>query len=177
MNDEAVTSAISALPLSRDATVIALFRVHYADLVRLARFLVDDVETAEDVVQDAFTGLHRRWRALNDHHAAQAYLRAAVVNGSRSSLRRRGVARRQPMPALVPIRSAETDAVQAEDVREIRAALRALPERQRQVIVLRYYLDLSEADIAGTLGVSAGSVKSHAARGLASLARRLELDR
>jgi RNA polymerase sigma-70 factor (sigma-E family) len=163
-----------ALPPGRDEAVTVLFHTHWASLVRLARLLVDDVETAEDVVQEAFAQLHRRWGTLRDPERALFYLRAAVANGSRNHLRSRRVRRLHAPDAPVPQASAESVAIDRADHRAVLAHLRELPWRQRQVLVLRYYLDLSEAQIADALGISAGAVKSHASRGVATLGRRLE---
>jgi RNA polymerase sigma factor (sigma-70 family) len=102
------------------------------------------------------------------------YLRATVMNLARSRMRRRLVARRRVEPVSAVSASPEEHAVLLSDQQDVLDAVRALPRRQRECIVLRYYLDLSEAEIASTLGISAGSVKSHSHRGLAALARRLE---
>ncbi len=151
----------------------ALFRRHHGDLVRLAVLLVGDQETAEDVVQDVFTKLHAR-RAPLDPDLGLPYVRAAVVNGSRSVLRRRAVARRLGYPRWLvedpAHESAEGEAILAEDRRQVLAALARLPRRRREVLVLRYYLGLSEAEIASVLRISTGTVKSSAARGIAALA-------
>jgi RNA polymerase sigma-70 factor (sigma-E family) len=157
-----------------DEAVVELYRSHYAGLVRLSAMLVGDVGTAEEVVQDAFVAMHGSWNRLRDPDKAVAYLRQAVVNRSRSKLRHRAVvAKYQPeLPPDVP--SAETYAVAAADRAEVMAALRALPRRQRETLVLRYYSDLTEAQIADTLGISQGAVKSHAFRGLAALRTLLE---
>jgi RNA polymerase sigma-70 factor (sigma-E family) len=163
-----------SLPDGRADAVTALFHVHWVALVRLARLLVDDRETAEDVVQDAFAQLHRRWGSLRDPDSALFYLRASVANGARNRLRNRRVARLRIVPAPVTGPSAETTVLEREEHRSVVAALATLPWRQRQVLVLRYYADLSESDIAATLGISNGAVKSHASRGLAALTRRLE---
>jgi RNA polymerase sigma-70 factor (sigma-E family) len=163
------------LPDGRDAAVTALFHVHWAALVRLARLLVDDRETAEDVVQDAFAQLHRRWGSLRDQDKALFYLRASVANGARNRLRSRRAARLRPVVADVAVPSTETTVLENEDQRAVASALSDLPWRQRQVLVLRYYADLTEAEIALTLGISNGAVKSHASRGIAALTRRLEM--
>jgi RNA polymerase sigma-70 factor (sigma-E family) len=153
--------------------IAALFRVCHEDLVRLAALLVHDQPTAEDVVQDVFTRLHARGCA-GVQGDELAYIRAAVLNGCRSVLRRRAVARRlgagSPPQAAD---SAEREVILAEDRRQVLAALAALPTRRREVLVLRYYLGMSEAEIAATLGITPGTVKSTAARGLAALARTL----
>ena len=167
-------AAEDALPQGRDEAVTVLFHMHWASLVRLARLLVDDVETAEDVVQEAFAQLHRRWGSLRDPERALFYLRAAVANGSRNHLRSRRVRRLHVQDAPMPMASAESEAMAREEHRAVLGHLRQLPWRQRQVLVLRYYLDLSEAQIADALGISTGAVKSHASRGVTSLGRRIE---
>ncbi len=157
--------------------VSALFRLHHRRLVGLASLLVDDRQTAEDVVQDAFAGLYRRWRHLRDPDAAVAYLNRAVVNGGRDQVRRghRATAARVRMvPVPDALLSAEHDAVAHDEADRLWRAVTQLPRRQRQVLVLRYYLDQSEAEIADTLEVSRGSVKRHASRGIAALAQHLE---
>jgi RNA polymerase sigma-70 factor (sigma-E family) len=149
------------------------YREQYASLVRLASLLVDDVETCEELVQEAFVKVWRHGPALREADRLPAYLRSVVLNGARSHLRRRLVARRHPPVAPDPAPPTGAEGL-AGDVDRVLGALRALPHRQREVLALRYYLDLSEAEIATTLGISAGSVKTHAHRGLATLAERLE---
>ena len=144
-------------------------------LVRLALLLVDDLPTAEDVVQDVFAALYRRHgERLTGLDNPDAYLRTSVVNTSRSVLRRRRTVR-----AHVPEReghapSAEEPVLLREEHGEVIAALRQLTRRQREVLVLRYWSHLSEAQIADTLGLSRGAVKSTASRALAALRRQLE---
>lgn len=162
-----------ALPKDRDEAVSALFVAYHRRLVGLARLLVDDQQTAEDVVQDAFTSLYRRWPWIRDKSAALPYLQASVANAARSNLRRRRTARTTVLENVVDLPSAEATAVAEEDKRELLAALAELPQRQRQVLVLRYYLDQSEAEIASTLAISRGSVKQHASRALARLTAQL----
>jgi len=177
------------------------YREHYASLVRLASILVDDVGTCEEVVQEAFVRVWQRGGALRDADRLPAYLRSAVLNGARSYLRK-VVVRRRHLSAVPPSPPAsepgagrgagpgagtdveavgtdtgegpEAGAVASDETRQVLAALRTLPDRQREVLALRYYLDLSEAEIAVTLGISPGSVKTHAHRGLAALTDRLE---
>lgn len=156
---------------ARDATLADLHREHYRTLVRLACLLVDDRGCGEEVVQEAFVRVHGAWARVDE---PLVYLRATVVNLARSRLRRRVVARRYVAPEARAAESAEDEAVLLADHHEVFDALRALPRRQRECLVLRYYLDLSEAEIASTLGISAGSVKSHSHRGLRALAVRLE---
>ena len=140
-------------------------------LVRLAVLLVDDPSTAEDVVQEAFAGLHRHWAGLRDEAAALAYLRTAVVNGSRSVLRRRRTARDYVPPHQVNARSAESLALLSAEHQAVVDALGTLPPRQREVLVLRYYGGLSEAEIAEATGISRGTVKSTASSALDAVQR------
>jgi RNA polymerase sigma-70 factor (sigma-E family) len=164
----------------RTEAVSDLFLAHHRRLVGLAVLLVDERATAEDVVQEAFVGLHRRWRHLRDPGSAVGYLNRAVVNGARDRLRRKRRAA-VVLPRMVPVAegraSAEQDAVTHDEADRLWEAIGALPTRQRQVLVLRYYVDQSEAEIAETLHVSHGSVKKHASRGLAALARTWEPER
>ena len=164
----------------RSEAVTALFRTHHRRLVGLASLLCDDQATAEDVVQEAFAGLYRRWWQLRDPHSAVAYLNKAVVNGGRDHLRRgrrSDASLRRMVPQPEALSSAEQDVVSNDEAARLWQAIRLLPHRQRQVLVLRYYLDQSEAEIAETLGVARGSVKRHASRGLAALARTVEVTR
>jgi RNA polymerase sigma-70 factor (sigma-E family) len=155
-------------------TLEDLYRQHRIRLVRLAILLVDETATAEDVVQEAFTGLHRHWSGLRDEAAALGYLRTAVVNGSRSVLRRRKTARGYIPPHQANARSAESLAMLTTEHHAVVAALGQLPPRQREVLVLRYYGGMSEAEIAAATGVSRGTVKSSASRALDALQRILE---
>ncbi len=152
----------------------SVYRSEYRSLVRLASLLIDDVGTCEEIVQDAFVKVWTRPPAMRAPERLPAYLRSAVLNGARSQVRRRVVRRRHlsVVPGTAP--AAEVDAMAAEPAHAVLAALRALPVRQREVLALRYYLDLSEAEIALTLGISRGAVKTHAHRGMATLAERLE---
>ena len=161
------------LPRDRASAVTALFEEHYASLVRMARLLVDDRETAEDVVMDAFTSLYRRWASVRDPDEGYRYVRSCVLNGARSQLRRRLLRRRHESGShQEAIRDGhETNEADRSTLAQL---LGTLPYRQRQVLVLRYFVDLTEAQIAYELGISPGSVKTHASRGLAALARALE---
>jgi RNA polymerase sigma-70 factor (sigma-E family) len=147
-----------------DEAVKAMYRTHYRALIRTAALLVGDVATAEDVVQDSFIAMHRSWRRLRDPDKALPYLRRSVINNARSVLRHRAVADRHPPLPAPDLPSAEDNALAAEQRSSVLAALSALPARQREVLVLRYYADLSEAQIAAAMGISRGAVKSHAAR-------------
>jgi len=155
----------------------SLFRDHHLELVRLAMLMVGDLATAEDVVQDAFERLHRRWPGLRQPSSSLAYVRSSVLNGCRSVHRRAAVARKH-VPELAGSSAADgPDVASAADERgEMAAALRRLPRRQREVLVLRYYLDLDVAEIAATLRVTPGSVRATNTRGLAALARELRED-
>ena len=160
------------------ATVGELYAAHRLALVRLALLLVDDLETAQDVVQDAFAGLHARSRRLlPEPDSALAYLRVSVVNGSRSTLRRRRTARGYVPPHEPPHDSPEARALLAEEHREVLDAVRGLAPRQREVLVLRYWSGLDEAAIAETLGISRGAVKSTASRALDVVEKALEAKR
>jgi len=147
--------------------VTALYREHALGLTRLALVLVRDTQAAEDIVQEAFCGLHRRWKQLHDTDKALAYVRSAVLNGCRSEFRRRKTSRPQLPDA--PAWSAESAALAGEERREVLRALSRLPARQREALVLRYYLDLSEAETASAMQISRGTAKSNAARGIAAL--------
>jgi RNA polymerase sigma factor (sigma-70 family) len=160
--------------LSAGVGVTDLFHLHYRRLVGLGALLVDDRETAEDVVQEAFEGLYRRWRRLRDPHTAAAYLNRSVVDGARSRVGRRATEQSHPQPEAgrSPSFGATGDAHIAEQA--LTEAVLALPRRQREVVVLRYYLDLSEEQIAEWLDVSADSVRQHTNLATATLERRME---
>lgn len=165
-----------AVPVDNAAplTLEDLYREQRMRLVRLAILLVDEPATAEDVVQEAFAGLHRNWGKLRDAAAAVGYLRTAVVNGSRSVLRRRKTARDYVPPHAVNARSAESLAMLSTEHQAVVDALATLPPRQREVLVLRYYGGLSEAEIAEAAGISKGTVKSTASRALEALQRSMK---
>ena len=156
----------------------AFYRRHWLPMVRLAGLLVDDRATAEDVVQDAFIAFQRRLPDLRSPGADVAYLRTAVVNGSRSALRRRALWRRhdQPQPAEDVV-AAEVTVLAGAAYSPTLAAIRRLPRRQREVLVLRYWQDLPHADIARTLGVTQSTVKSTVSRALDALETILKEDR
>lgn len=163
----------------QDESLRDLFDGHYRELVRLAALLVDDRGVAEEIVQDAFVAAAARWERI-DGDKTLAYLRSSVLNGARDALRRRGTVRRflsrqsqrdDPAPTA---ESPEAAAVSHVTRRDVLEAVRRLPETQRNVVLLRYFLDCSEAQIAETLGVSAGTVKTSAHRALANLAPALE---
>lgn len=157
---------------TEDDLLVRLFADHYKDLVRLASLLLDDVGSCEEVVQDAFVKMHAL-KTRPEPGKEPAYLRSMVMNGARSRMRRRMVRRRVVPEAPLPTESAESGALERLRSDELIDAVRGLPRRQSEVLTLRYYLDLSEAEIAEALGISRGSVKTHASRGLAALERTL----
>ncbi len=154
---------------SADWAVTELYSLHYQRLVRLAALLVRDVPTAEDVVQDSFVAMHDGWQRLRDAESALAYLRQAVLNRSRSVLRHRAVVAKHPEKPSPDMPSAEHGALVQLERSAVAATLRKLPGRQREAIVLRYYADFSEAEVAAAMGISCGAVKSHTARAMAAL--------
>jgi RNA polymerase sigma-70 factor (sigma-E family) len=166
---------IPVKPASSDATTDAFSQLYCAQrlpMVRLAILLVDDQASAEDVVQDAFLAWHRNWVKLRDEQAAIGYLRTSVVNTARSALRRRQTFRRHlkvAEPDLGP--AADVEALLADEHRQVLKALRQLPSRQQEVLVLRFWSQLSEAEIADALGISRGTLKSTASRALDALER------
>ncbi len=152
-----------------DTAVEAMYAAHWRQLVRLSTLLVHDQHAAEDVVQDAFVAMHGKWSRLRDPDKALAYLRQAVVNRSRSALRHRAVVERHVRRAAPGEGVVDGPGVGGARRDAVREALQRLTERQREVLVLRHYLDWSEAQIADALGISRGAVKSHASRGSAAL--------
>ncbi len=159
-----------------DAALEELYDEHYVRLVRLAVLLLGDAGRAEEVVQDSFVAIYQRMVRMGSADFAAntaAYLRQTVVNRSRSVLRHLKVVSQHPSDALPDGPGADHDTFRGVRRREVIDALARLPRRQREVIALRYYLDLSEREIAETLGISPGAVKSHASRGAAVLRRTL----
>ena len=174
MPDDLLADATERTEWSADLAVMELYAQHYRALVRLAAMLVRDTSTAEEVVQDSFVAMHDGWHRLKDTEKALAYLRQAVVNRSRSVLRHRAVVEKNVQNAPPDMPSAEHGAFLLFERDAVIAALRDLPRRQREAIVLRSYADLSEAEIAAMMGISRGAVKSHTARGMAALRAVLE---
>ncbi len=159
-----------AAALTPDQAVTALYQAHALGLIRLAVIMLGDRPAAEDVVQEAFCGLYRRWHTLSDTGKALSYVRSSVINGCRTVLRRR---KRAPADVAgdPPTESAEATVLVSEEHQEVLTAIRRLPDRQREALVLRFYLDLDEAEIATSMGISRGTVKSTTSRGLAALGR------
>jgi RNA polymerase sigma-70 factor (sigma-E family) len=165
----------SAPPAGAEGQVTALYQAHAVGLVRLAMLMLGDQSSAEDVVQEAFFGLYRRWDKLSAQDRAVAYVRSSVLNGCRDVLRRRS--RKIPAALLEPdAPSAEVRILLAEEHREVLVALRRLPDRQREAVILRHCLALPEDEVAQAMNVSRGTVKSASHRGLATLARILKED-
>jgi RNA polymerase sigma-70 factor (sigma-E family) len=158
-----------------DQAVAELYRSHAGTMIRLAIVIIRDPAMAEDVVQDAFCGLYRRWPQLSGPDRALPYVRTAVLNGCRSVLRHR--ARRTGTQVAEPAApSAERDALAGEEHRAVLAGLRELPPRQREAIALRFLAGLDDTEIAQAMGISRGTVKSTISRGLAALAKQLGAD-
>lgn len=157
--------------------ITAMYSTQYRSLVRISVVLVGDVGTAEEVVQDCFVAMHGAWRRLRDVDKAVHYLRRSVVNRSRSVLRRRVVADRHAPKHEPDVPSAEQDAITQLERAAVVAALRTLPARQREALVLRFYLDLTEEQVASVMKISRGAVKSHTARAKVALRSVLEAER
>ena len=157
-----------------DHMLTEIYRGEYRSLVRLATLLLHDVPAAEEVVQEAFIAVYTGWRRLRDPEKVLAYLRHTVINRARSELRHRAVVSKHASKHIRDEPSAESAAMTLLERSSVIAALRGLPARQREAIVLRYYAGLSEAEIAAAMGISKGAVKSHSARAMAALRSVLE---
>jgi RNA polymerase sigma-70 factor (sigma-E family) len=176
-----VNAALRAAPdhAAAEATlaITEMYRTEYRSLVRMSTMLLGDVGSAEEVVQESFIAMHAAWRRLRDIDKALHYLRRSVVNRSRSVMRHRVVVDRH-MPTREPdMPSAEQGAIALIERSAVIAALRTLPTRQREALVLKFYLDLPEEEVAATMGISRGAVKSHTARGKAALRNVLDAER
>ena len=190
---KANATEVSALPpeparlTGATDAVTALYEAHSLGLIRLGVVMLGDRPAAEDVVQEAFCGLYRRWHSLSDSTNALAYVRSSVINGCRSALRRRvrqlsladvggfgGIGGFGGADQPGESDSAESEVMLSEEHRQVLLAIRRLPARQREALVLRYYLDLDEGEIATSMRVSRGTVKSTTSRALAALGRILE---
>jgi RNA polymerase sigma-70 factor (sigma-E family) len=161
--------AAAAATWEADDMLTEIYLGEYRSLVGLAVALLRDVPTAEEVVQESFIAMHSSWRRLRDRDKALTYLRCAVVNRSRSVLRHRTVVDRNAPKHVPDEPSAEAGAIRMLERSAVISALRGLPDRQREALVLRYYADLSEAQIAEAMGISKGAVKTHTSRGIAAL--------
>ncbi len=144
-----------------------LFRTEVAPMTRLAALLGDD--DPESVVQEAFARLHDHWHRIRDGESPAGYLRTIVVNLVRSRHRHLKVVRRHQTHHLPPAASAEETAAERAEHALVLTAIAALPSRRREALILRYWLDLSEAEMAVAMSTSVGTVKSTLSRGLAAL--------
>jgi RNA polymerase sigma-70 factor (sigma-E family) len=154
--------------------VTTLYQAHAVSMIRIALLMLGDRSAAEDVVQEAFLGLFRRWHGLSDPGKAEAYVRSAVLNGCRDAVKRRDRRNRRDLAASFDLgepMSGKAAALISEERRRILAGLRLLPGRQREALVCRYYLELSEQETASAMGVSRGTVKSTTSRAVAALGR------
>jgi RNA polymerase sigma-70 factor (sigma-E family) len=161
---------------SAERAVTELYEAHALGMIRLAHIMLGDRQSAEDAVQEAFYGLYRRWSGLSDPDRAVPYVRSAVLNHCRSVLRRRtsSQAPRDLLGHQADVVSAESAVLTGEERREVMAALRQLPRRQREALVLRFYLDLPAEEAATSMGISASSVRSATHRALTALGRMLQ---
>ena len=160
-------------PRYAEAAIEALYQRQAPGLIRLAYVMLGDRPAAEDVVQEAFCGLYRHWENLIGPDRALPYVRSAVLNGCRSALRRQAV-RRTLVMFQPPAPSAEASVLTGEERQEVMQAVRRLPARQREVLVLRFYLDLPDDEIAKLMNIQPSTVRSAAARGLETLGRSLK---
>lgn len=163
------------------AGVTALYAEHAVGLIRLAFVMLGDPAAAEDAVQEAFIGVYRHWDRLTDPASALPYARSAVLNRCRNALRQRSrLARREnaeaQLRAAEVFASAEATVLITEQHRHVYAAISRLPRRQREAIVLRFYLDLSQEETARVMRVSVGTVKSATSRAITALGRMLRED-
>ncbi len=159
--------------LDAQTALTRLHAEHYAGLVRLATGLVDTTASAEEVVQQAYVDVLRRWERVREADDVVSYLHRAVVNGARDRLRRRRTRRLAVLPHAVPEPGPEDGVLRREEHRAVLAELARLPPRQREVLVLRHLGGLSEAEAAAALGVTVSAAKSAAHRGIAALRERL----
>jgi RNA polymerase sigma-70 factor (sigma-E family) len=173
-SSEAPADGADARGVTAEDAVSALYREHAVGLIRLAVVMLGDTPTAEDIVQEAFLGLYQHWDRLADTSNALRYVRSSVLNGCRSAFRRR--ARRERPGHRPSADSAESVVLIADEHNRLLTAMRRLPRRQREALVLRFYLELGEQDIAMSMGVSRGTVKSTTSRALAALGRLLQED-
>jgi RNA polymerase sigma-70 factor (sigma-E family) len=160
-----------------DRMLTAMYDAEYRSLVRMSAVMLGDVGSAEEVVQESFIAVHAAWRGLRDMDKAVHYLRRSVLNRSRSVLRHRAVIDRHTPKHEPEMPSAEQAAFIRLERSAVVSALRTLPDRQREALVLKFYLDLSEEQVAAAMNISTGAVKSHTSRGKAALRSVLEAQR
>jgi RNA polymerase sigma-70 factor (sigma-E family) len=166
-----VAGADARARMSADDRVGALFDEHYVSLCRMAYTLLGDPARAEDIVQEAFVRTFAGWGRLRDPGYAPLYLRRAVINGCRSAMRRRVTESAGNAMVATTVRAAGAEGFEGGRAAgmDLMAAVRALPPRQRQVVVLRYFLDLGEHEVAETMGINVGTVKSQLAKARSTL--------
>jgi len=169
-----IVAAGGTPPPDATGAVCELYRAHYPSLVRMAALLVGDLAAAEQVVQDSLVAMHANWRWLKRRDKALAFVRRSVINRSRSAQRHRGAEERDAGPPPPQVPGAAPDAQAQLTCAPVVAALGRLSRRQREVLVLRYYADLSEAETASAMGISPGAVKSHTARAMLAIGDALE---
>jgi len=153
--------------------VSALYQATAVELIRLAYVILGDRQAAEDVVQDAFCNLFRRWDDLSHVEGAGYYVRVSVLNACRSALRHRAIRGRRVLYEL-PAPSVEAAVLGSEERAELIRAVDRLPRRQRETLILSYYLDLPDDEVATLMGVGMSSVRSARHRALETLARNLK---
>ena len=169
----AALRVLPPVPSDREAAVRALYEERHVELVRFATFIMGDVYAAEDVSQEAFMRVYDAWDRLDDPEKALAYLRATVVNIARGRHRHQLVVERNQQPRLVAVPSAEDDAMGRVGRNAVLEAVSSLPSKQRACVVMRHWLRMTESEIAATLDVSIGSVRTHNKRGVQALQRKL----
>lgn len=173
---DAVWSAARAredAPVTRERAVRELYERTHADMVRFAAFLTGDVHAAEDIAHEAFVRVFDAWDRIEQPERIDAYLKSTVVNLVRARHRRDVVASRRPEPALSLVASAEDAAMGRVGRERVLAAVAALPLRQRACVVMRHWMRMTETEIAATLDLSVGSVRTHIKRGTETLKRTL----
>jgi RNA polymerase sigma-70 factor (sigma-E family) len=168
------SSAQARSATNADLAITEIYETEYRSLVRMSAMLLGDVGSAEEVVQDCFITMHAAWHGLREVDKAVHYLRRSVVNRSRSVLRHRVVVDKHMPRAEPDMPSAEQAAITMLERSAVVSALRELPVRQREALVLKFYMDLSEEQVAAVMNISRGAVKSHTARGKAALRSVLE---
>lgn len=161
--------------VGRDEEVAGLFRRHYAPMCRLAYVILGDAGAAEEVVMEALVKTFSGWMRIRDLDRSEAYLKRAVVNGCRSKIRRKSIESRAAVVLRSQAQASATpsDPDRSDTRRAVWEAIRGLPERQRAAVVLFYYEDLPEAEIADILQCSVGTVKSQLFKARAKLGRSL----
>lgn len=167
MTDQAwsATEPAAVEAVATDDGMRALYDRWHADMVRFAAFLTGSVHAAEDVAHEAFAKVFDAWDRIDDPGRADAYLKKTVVNVARGRHRRSKVAERHQERHLVALPSAEDEVLGRISRERVLGAVAALPLRQRACVVMRYWMRMTESEIAESLDVSVGSVRTHVKRG------------